>query len=100
MVGRGFGRSGDRSVGRPTASSGSNDDGDDGGSGWTCQSAGLRQNERKARLTGGPRQRGIADSARELRVIDPFAKLYSATTLLSAHGTRSTRLARCAYMRT
>ena len=45
-----------RTIGRSVvriASSGSNDedDGDDG-SGWMCQSAGLRQNERKARLTG------------------------------------------------
>ena len=59
VVSRG-GRSVERSVGRSVgrsvvriASSGSNDedDGDDG-SGWMCQSAGLRQNERKARLTG------------------------------------------------
>ncbi|KYN38411.1 hypothetical protein ALC56_07452 [Trachymyrmex septentrionalis] len=84
---------------RGTTHTGSNDDDDDG---WMCQSASLRQNERKARLTAAWHRR-LRDEREELRVIDPFARLYSATTLLSArtaHACSTTRLARCAYMRT
>jgi len=43
-----------RTIGRSFgASSSGNDDGDNDGGGWMCQSASLRRNERKARLTGG-----------------------------------------------